>query len=514
MSETKDSRAFISIDEWLNENKRFNLNVAVGLLSFSTMLFHFAAVFFFTFKLKSLILVWIFLWLGNFFAFLLDVPISIFQKYAKPKTLLWLWAISQIVAMFIFSSFIFWFEFASETASEGIVDTASNFVFWGFINYLLLLLAAFCYGFNREINDITFLSYILGKANPSQYASIIAQKNLYIWIGSLAWLLLSWFILTFEPKLIIVFLIVVLVAITFASLKSFDSEEKAINLWDVKKFKVYFDKNGLDTAKKDISDSFSETKDAIVQSVKSVDLKETLWSTKYIFIKPVTVNKKMITISELAIQTKEEFIEIVKTLSYAKNTSLIVYWSFIMVLIFGFWDTFASTFLLEFLDQLKPGWSYIFLAIIALPAFALQDFFASLSEKVGVYKIANIGLFISGASLLVMSFFAGEKPELFLVMPLALLNSVWYAICMSLSVSVFLESYNKTYAQRKELTQVDANASAAPMKILQNLANVVGLVLWWIVLSIIDYNWFFALFWASILYFLFWSFKNGKAINK
>lgn len=83
---------------------------------------------------------------------------------------------------------------------------------------------------------------------------------------------------------------------------------------------------------------------------------------------------------------------------------------------------------------------------------------------------------LSGTSLVTMAFFAGE-PRLTFVMPLALMNSVGYAICMSLSVATFLESYNIAYADRKGLKQIDANASAAPMKILQNMANVVGLFL-------------------------------------
>jgi hypothetical protein len=37
---------------------------------------------------------------------------------------------------------------------------------------------------------------------------------------------------------------------------------------------------------------------------------------------------------------------------------------------------------------------------------------------------------------------------------------------------VFLEEYNITYAQYNNLKEIDANAAAAPVKILQNLANV------------------------------------------
>jgi len=47
---------------------------------------------------------------------------------------------------------------------------------------------------------------------------------------------------------------------------------------------------------------------------------------------------------------------------------------------------------------------------------------------------------------------------------------------MSLGQSKFLEEYNLVYAKTLALTEIDGNASAAPMKILQNAANVVGLV--------------------------------------
>ena len=519
MSTKQEKRAFISIDEWLDPNKIFNLNIAVGLMSFSTMLFHFAAVFFFTFQLGSLALVWIFLWLWNFFAFLFDVPISILQSYFKSKTLLWFWAIAQILAMVIFANFIFWATtfIASEVAwtlewIELVWATAEFFLF-DVANWLLLAFAALCYWFSREINDITFLSYILSEANPSQYKKIIAQKNLFFGVGSLLGLVLSWIILSNSPRFIVVYLLFIIVAIAFVSLKFFDSKDKIINLADVKKYKVYFDKNWLNKAKSDITDGFTETKDSLVKSVKSVELKEVLGNTKYIFMKPVRLKNQMLPLWELMKETKIAFIDIFKTLIYAKSSSLIVYWSFIMVLIFGFWDTFASTFLLEFLDQVKEGWSYILLWIIAIPAFALQDPFWKLADKVWVYKIANLWLAISGISLILMAFFSTWELNFVILLSLAIANSIWYAICMSLSVAVFLESYNKTYAVKNKLTQIDSNASAAPMKILQNLANVVWLVFGWLILWIAWYPWFFGIFGVFILLFLGWSIMKGKEVK-
>lgn len=61
-------------------------------------------------------------------------------------------------------------------------------------------------------------------------------------------------------------------------------------------------------------------------------------------------------------------------------------------------------------------------------------------------------------------------------MTLALLNSVGYAAAMSLGQMYFLDVYNKDYARYMNLKEIDANASAGPMKIVQNLANVFGLM--------------------------------------
>lgn len=67
---------------------------------------------------------------------------------------------------------------------------------------------------------------------------------------------------------------------------------------------------------------------------------------------------------------------------------MVIYWTMTLVLIFGFWDTFASTFLIDFLDDVKHGWSYILLACIAVPALTLQELMIKISEKVGVKTVA------------------------------------------------------------------------------------------------------------------------------
>jgi len=74
-TENTQNQTFVSVEEGLDGNRRTNLHLTVGLLSFITMMFHFTTVYFFTLKLQSLALVGIFLGLGNLFAFFFDVPV-------------------------------------------------------------------------------------------------------------------------------------------------------------------------------------------------------------------------------------------------------------------------------------------------------------------------------------------------------------------------------------------------------------------------------------------------------
>ena len=499
------NQVFVSVDEGLTGLKRVNLHITVGLLSFITMLFHFTSVYFFTLQLQSIALVGVFLGLGNLFAFLFDVPIGILQYYFKPKTLYLFWVISQLIAILIFWNFIFSItDFISENIAEnaGVLEWIVSFFLQDGLNAFFMIIAAVCYGFTKEVNDITTISYVLSNANPNQYKTIIARNNLCYGIGSFMGLIIAGFILTFSPKLIIIQILFIIMIVFFIMRYFFDNGEKTINIHDVKNFQLYFHKSVYEKAKQNV-----------IEVVSNLDIKKALEGKKYIFLNPIKISDDMISLDELLLKTRDNFIEIWLTLKYASWKYTIVFWSFSMVLTFGFWDTFASTFLIDFLNQVRPGWSFVLLGIIAIPAFGLQTFFWKLADRVGVYKIACIGLALSAISLMTISFFT-SNPNMYIVLWLALINSVWYSICMSLSVATFLESYNATHADRKGLKQIDANASAAPMKILQNLANVVGLFLWWLILSLSGFAWFFFTFGLFIWGFLVWSLINGKSIQK
>ena len=500
-----EEKIIVSMQEWLSSNKTLNLHITVMLLSFMSMVFHFTCVYFFTLQLESLALVGIFLWLGNLFAFLFDVPIWIFQYYFKPKTLYMFGIISQIISMLIFGNFIF---SVTGYISSGIIETVwvfesiLSFFLTDAMNVILLVIAAMCYWFTKEVNDITTITYVLNNAQPSQYKSIFAKNNLFFGLGSFLWLLVSGIILASgSPELIIFHIIFILCMIFFIAFKFFDNDKKVIEVNDIQNF--YLQRRSLSFQKiwKSIWDTINEN---VSRVVHRVDLKETLKNTKYLILKPSFVGSSKISTKEIIEKTSLSFIDIFETLAYSIDRHLIVYWSFIMLLTFGFWDTFASTFLIDFLNQVKPGWSFVLLALIAIPAFWLQDFFGKLSDKVGSFKLSLIWLFLSASSLIAIAFFVADKP-LFIVVWLALGNSIWYAICMSLAVANFLETYNVAYADRKWLTQIDANASAAPMKILQNLANVVWLFLGGLILSLTWFAGFFFVFGLFVLWFLVWA---------
>ncbi|MDD3302410.1 MAG: MFS transporter [Candidatus Gracilibacteria bacterium] len=496
----------ISVDKELDKTKSRNLFLTVTALNFIWMLFHFTVVFFFTLKLKSVALVGVFLGIGNFFSFLLDIPIGILQNYFKAKTLYIIACISQLIAMIIFINFIVnvvqytstLVDLGDITDSQKVKMVFSFFVGDGF-NYFLLLIASFCYGLTKELQDVTTMSYILNNSTPNQYASIIAKNNIAMGIGSLFGLLLSGVILSFAPLLIIFSVILVIILIIFFTRKFFDSSSETINFNDIYKFKVLFDKQELEGIK-----------DKVVKSVSKIELKDIIGSSKYIFIKPTPL-KSGLNLKMLIKETKETFITTYQVLT-GKHNSLLIYWSLVLILTFGFRDTFASTFLVDFLDSLLKGYSYVLLGVIAIPAFGLQDFFGKLAEKFGEYSVANLGIALSGVSLFFMGVFA-DSGSVIILMSLAMINSIGYACCMSLSQSVFLDTYNKAYAEQKNLKEIDANASAAPIKIVQNFANVFGLLLGGLILAILNYLGFFMCFGLFILRFFYWSLREKKYIK-
>jgi len=63
-----------------------------------------------------------------------------------------------------------------------------------------------------------------------------------------------------------------------------------------------------------------------------------------------------------------------------------------------------------------------------------------------------------------------------MLMGFGMLNSTGYAAGYPMSQSIFADEYNKSYARVTESNIINADVSAAPLKILNNFANAIGLI--------------------------------------
>lgn len=494
---------FISTNIALSGTRLKNFYLTNAFQGFVWMIFHFSVVFFFTFQLKSIILVWIFLWVANLVAFLVDIPIGILQRYYSTKKQFMIASMAQLIATGIFFSFIYNFFTAVGDVSKIIIpqwfESTMGWFFSHSINIILLLVASLCYGIAKELNDISTYSYILSYASPEEYGWILANNNITYWLWSLVGLVIAWFILSINPTFAVITLGTIIIAFFFFTKRFFDNTIDTVEIKDIVSFTVAVRKINTENVQNYIS-----------EKIQAIDLPKIMNNTKYIFLKPRKIETKKIELGELISESKKT-IGII--LSIMTNTPIyfILYWTISLVLIFWFWDTFATTFLIDFLNEKEPGWSYVILAGIAIPGLWLQGIAWWLAKKIWVKTVAFFWLTISAISLITMGIFA--ETSIVMVLISALINSIWYACGMSLGQNEFLENYNHIYAEKLGLTEIDASASAWPMKILQNLANVIWLICGGFMLSIFWYQGFFILFWMVILSLLLWSISKRWEIH-
>ena len=85
-------------------------------------------------------------------------------------------------------------------------------------------------------------------------------------------------------------------------------------------------------------------------------------------------------------------------------------------------------------------------------------------------------------------FFFGIFSGFLIILFLGLANSIGYAAAMPLAQGEFSDSYNQVYAEKRNLTEIDSNASSAPLKMILNLANVIGLIIGGILVATIGFN--------------------------
>ena len=505
---------FVSVPSDNNFKKR-NLLLVVKVYWFTWIIFHFTIVYFFWLFLDSILLVWIFLWFWNLIALLSDVPIWVIQKYFKPKKLLIFANILMIFVTLIFFKFIFfsslWEVTSSTIAGDSEIISNLTIFFENWFNLLLLLLTAFLYWIIKETYDITFLSYILGGATPSEYASNLSKYNISFWVWALIWIIISWFILALAIEIAIIIVFFIIIIFLFLIVKYFDREENTIDFSKIKNLSVTSIKWWID-----------KSKIYMVETVKKVEVKEIIKNTRYVFLIPIEI-KKELNMEELKETTILSFKSVFNVI-LGENKSMILIWSMTVMLFFGFWDTFVSTFQIEFLNKIislnsssaiisNTKWLitwYVLIWLLVIPIFLSQQFFINKSKTKGVFNIISFGVLLSALSII----FFGISQNIIFVLIFWLLNSFWYAAAMPLAMATFSERYNIEYAKKYNLKEIESNSSAAPLKILINLANVFWLVIWWLLVSILWFNWFFMVLWLSLFILLSISILNKNLITK
>lgn len=490
-------------DAQKNEMRKKNLFHTAKGIWFLWLTFHFLIIYFFWLQLESPLLVGLFLWIWNFVALLFDIPVGVLQKYIKPKTFLILSTLFMFLCALIFLKFIY-FQGISGLVSgwSGVIDATVNYlgIFLNSgLNLVLLLLAAMLYGIIKESYDVTTLSYIFNISTPSEYATLISKYNINFGMWAMVWLVLSWVLLWLGLKIAVLFLVGIIVIFLGILIKFFDNGDESIDFQDIKKLRV-------DSIKSTLIDK----KDQFIQNISLDTLKTLAQNGKVVFLRPIQM-KNEINMGEVVASTKTNF-DIFFKILFSKPFNLIILWLLGLILAYGFWDTFVSTFQVEFLTKiiwdnqdnfvLKNSWGlitwYVLLWLMVIPAFVFQDFFIKLSAKIWVFKVVLLGSILSSASLFMFWF----VDTLWLVLLFGLINSIWYAAVMPIAQATFWEKYNEEYAKKFNLKEIDSTVSAAPLKIVLNFANVVGLLIGWFIVGILDFNGFF-IFFSLVLAWIF-----------
>ncbi|MDD2907665.1 MAG: hypothetical protein PHH98_03410 [Candidatus Gracilibacteria bacterium] len=487
---------YITIDNKFDDVKKKNFFIYGFISSFVWMCFHFTLVFFFLIQLKSPLVVGIFLGLGNLVSFFADSPVGVFQKYFTPKKIFLFGTYLMFVVSLIFLYFIY--QTSTIDVNLDFSVEALKSMFGSFFNILLLLIAVALYGIIKEISDVTSYSYIMNNADPSEYSMLFSKRNIWSGIGSLVGLISSGIILAFNTLVAVIILVILIIVFIIFTIKYFDNSENELKFEDLKKLKL-ISKDNIVNSLNDYKTSILSNKNELIEKTKNI---------KVLFLKPTEI-KQSINFKEVYDTTKEDmksFFEILMQPPY--NYRLLIIGG--IFTLFGFWDTFVTSFLIDFIDGVLRNNSselakfnlqsiftaYVFIALLAIPAYGAQIPLIKMGEKLGNIKVLIVGVIVSGVSI----FMFGLFDSLWIVLMLGLLNSLGYAAGMPISQGEFSNEYNSTYAEKKKLKQIDANASSAPIKMLSNLANVGGLIIGGILIQIFGYTGTFFVFGGGLLW--------------
>lgn len=213
-------------------------------------------------------------------------------------------------------------------------------------------------------------------------------------------MILSGGILSFNILIAVSILIIFIVIFIVFIVLYFDNSKSTLNfsIHDIKKLKIISPRETIESVKQ-----------YTISQVQKTDFAKVATGMKFIFLKPMqlstTINWK-----DIIHTTKEDIKSFYEVLAVAPLNMKLMVMSGIIIF-FGFWDTFVVTFLIDFLNkiiqrngdstvlQIVPITGYIFIAILAIPAFGGQIPLIGLSKKIGTFSVIFFGVLISGISM-------------------------------------------------------------------------------------------------------------------
>ena len=128
-------------------------------------------------------------------------------------------------------------------------------------------------------------------------------------------------------------------------------------------------------------------------------------------------------------------------------------------------------------------------------------FWIKQADQRGKFTIITLGLFLSAGALFGLALTGGLEGiiGLVVVVLLGMINSTGYAAGYPMSQGIFADEYNKSYAGVTMSNIINADASAAPLKILNNFANALGLIFGGALISFVGFSGMFIVYGGAVL---------------
>jgi hypothetical protein len=473
------------------------------------IIFHLISVFFFGFIVGSPLLVGIFLGIWNIWAMLIDVPLGTIQRQASSKTMLSIANGMMLLAAIVFLYLTYSSVDEGFKLSGGILEITKSFFSTG-INLILLVSVGILYGTVKEIYDIVTLSYLLNHADPSDFDKVLSKNNIAFGVWSVAGVLISIPLLWFQSQSVqfILFLLIFLIVLSWIFIQYyFDNSHEVFSVNTVKNLHLVEEVKSLEVTGK----TYVKT------TMSTLDFEQAKKWIQYLVLKPKQISEQF-DWGDIAQKTKTEYRMIYRLVFSKVSFVPILLWTTGSILLFGCWDNVATTFFVKFLDEAMQNvdWvkniiqsGFILIGILAIPAYVLQGFWIKQAEKFGKFRIITLWLFFSGGALFLLALFGRMDNLLWLVLVVCmwLLNSTGYAAGYPMSQSIFADEYNRSFAKENNTTVINADA-AAPLKILNNFANAVGLIFWGALITFFGFTWMFIIYGLILIVWAGLSIKN------